>query len=114
MHLGLALLSCALAAPGTCHASEPAGSHAYALDLTARAGETVRLTALDVPPGWIASFCTNRVCAPFHVAVPLTSGRGAIEIAYYQTGAHPAALHAVHVIARSASGRADLRRAVVR
>jgi hypothetical protein len=39
------------------------------------------LRAVDVPTGYLASFCTRRVCAPFRVTFVLPrSGRESIEL----------------------------------
>jgi hypothetical protein len=85
MPVGLAILSCALAA-GTCHAAADPGVRSYAVRVTAPAGSLVRLTARDVPRGWIASFCTPRVCSPFRVTLPLRTGTGTIQLSYARTG----------------------------
>lgn len=96
MSLGLAILSCAVAA-GTCHASADPGVTSYAVRVEAPAGSIVRLSALDVPRGWIASFCTPRVCSPFHVTLPVRNGTGTIQISYVRSAAHAAALRSVRV-----------------
>ncbi len=47
------------------------------------AGATLTLRAVGVPKGYIASFCTNRICSPGRVSVTLPpSGRRAIELQY--------------------------------
>lgn len=43
----------------------------YRLVVTGSAGKNVALRALDVPKGWVASFCSDRVCAPFRVSVSI-------------------------------------------
>jgi hypothetical protein len=96
MSLGLAILSCALSA-GTCHAAADPGVTSYAVRVTAPAGSLVRLSALDVPRGWIASFCTPHVCSPFHVTLRLRSGTGAIQISYVRTGERAQPLRRPHV-----------------
>ena len=112
MTLGLAILACSLAA-GTCHAAADPGVTSYAVRVHAPAGTIVRLRALDVPRGWTASFCTPHVCSPFHVALPLRTGTGTIQLSYVRSGgiAHP--LRALHVAARTTSERADARRSVM-
>ena len=35
------------------------------------AGKTIALKATDVPKGWVASFCSDKVCAPFHTSVDI-------------------------------------------
>src|SRR5271155_2576058 len=112
MAFGLAILSCALAA-GTCHAAAGPGVHSYAVRVTAPAGATVRLSALDVPRGWVASFCTPRVCSPYHVTLPIRSGTGTIELSYIRMVTAAAPLRTLHVAARGPAGRADTRRSAV-
>jgi hypothetical protein len=63
---------------------------AFTLRVRGRAGQPVQLRAIGVPPDYIASFCTDRVCAPFAVTFVLPrSGRSAIELALIEnrTGA---------------------------
>lgn len=44
-------------------------------------GEHVRLRAVGVPQGYLASFCTHRVCAPFAVTLALpAASRDTIEL----------------------------------
>lgn len=52
----------------------------YRLVVAGSAGRSVALRASEVPHGWIASFCSDRVCAPFKttVAIP-ASGVKVIE-----------------------------------
>lgn len=57
------------------------GTAKFSVRISGAAGETVRLRAVDVPKGYIASFCTKLVCAPFRVAIALPkSGRETIEL----------------------------------
>jgi hypothetical protein len=112
MTLGLAILSCALAA-GTCHTAADPGVRSYAVRVEAPAGSTVRLSALDVPRGWIASFCTPHICSPFHVSLPVRDGSGTIQISFVPSAVNAPRLRALHVSASAASGRADARRAVL-
>jgi peroxiredoxin len=52
----------------------------YRLVVAGAAGKSVALHAADVPKGWVASFCTDRVCAPFKVSVAIpASGVKIIE-----------------------------------
>jgi peroxiredoxin/Tfp pilus assembly protein PilF len=52
----------------------------YRLVVTGKPGQSVHLQAKDLPKGWIASFCTDRICAPFQVATTLPdSGVKVIE-----------------------------------
>ena len=96
MGLGLAILSCAVAA-GTCHASADPGVLSYAVRVEAPAGSIVRLSALDVPRGWIASFCTPQICSPFHVTLPVRAGSRTIQLSYVRSGARAAALRTIRV-----------------
>ena len=41
----------------------------YRLVVTGTAGRSVALHTSGVPKGWVASFCTDRVCAPFRTTV---------------------------------------------
>jgi len=109
--LGLAILSCALAA-GTCHPVAAPGAQSFAVRVDAPPGTLVRLSALDVPRGWIASFCTPRICAPFHVTFRARGERGTIQLSYVPAGAGPP-LRALHVAALGPAGRTDARRPVV-
>jgi hypothetical protein len=109
--LGLAILSCALAA-GTCHAVAGPGAKSFAVRVSAPAGSVLRLTALDVPQGWIASFCTPHVCAPFHVSFPVRGGSGTIQISFVPTAGNAGPLRTLHVSASGPVGRIDARRVV--
>jgi peroxiredoxin len=52
----------------------------YRLVVAGSAGKNVALHAAGVPKGWVASFCSDRVCAPFKVSVALPeSGVKVIE-----------------------------------
>jgi hypothetical protein len=110
--LGLAILSCALAA-GTCHPVADPGAKSFAVRVDALAGTVVRLTALDVPRGWIASFCTPHICAPFHVSFPVRRGTGTIQISFVPTVSSAARLRSLHVAASGPAGRIDARRTVL-
>jgi hypothetical protein len=97
MSLGLAILSCALAA-GTCHAAADPGVTSFAVRITAPAGSLVRLRAVEVPRGWIASFCTPHVCSPFRVTLPVHTGTAAIQLSYVREDSHAGALRRPHVV----------------
>ncbi len=45
----------------------------YRLVVAGSAGHNVALRTSGVPKGWVASFCTDRVCAPFKTTVALPS-----------------------------------------
>jgi len=52
----------------------------YRLVVSGAPGTNVTLRASGLPKSWIASFCTDRVCAPFKVTTPLSaSGVKVIE-----------------------------------
>lgn len=52
----------------------------YRLVVTGPAGKSVTLRAADLPKGWIASFCLDRICAPLRVTMTLPkSGVKVIE-----------------------------------
>src|ERR1700683_357763 len=112
MSLGLAILACALAA-GTCHAAADPGVTSFAVRVDAPAGSLVRLRAVDVPRGWIASFCTPHVCSPFHVTLPVRTGTAAIQLSYVREDARAGALRRLHVVAGGAGERAGAQRRVV-
>ncbi len=58
----------------------------YKLTLTGPAGKAVALSADGLPRGWIASFCTNTACAPFHYTLQLNDrGKGVIEFQALRT-----------------------------
>jgi hypothetical protein len=57
------------------------GTAKFAVQVNGKGGQTVRLRTVGVPAGYVASFCTNRVCAPYHVSFVLPrSGRESIEL----------------------------------
>jgi peroxiredoxin len=43
----------------------------YRLAVAGVAGKTVALTTSGVPKGWVASFCSDKVCAPFKTSVSI-------------------------------------------
>ena len=53
----------------------------YRLAVVGKAAKEVDLKAADVPKGWIATFCTERVCTPGRVRISLPASRvGIIEL----------------------------------
>lgn len=57
------------------------GTSKFGVSVSGTPGTTVELRAVGVPKGYVASFCTSRVCAPFHVSLALPqSGRQRIEL----------------------------------
>jgi hypothetical protein len=67
------------------------GTAKFTVHIAGRARQTVSVRAVGVPAGYIASFCTDRVCAPFAVtfALPKT-GSASIELQLIENtpGAH--------------------------
>ncbi len=52
----------------------------YRLTVVGSSGEVVDLRAADVPKGWVATFCTERVCTPNHTHIRLSASRvGIVE-----------------------------------
>ncbi|GAC1357580.1 MAG: hypothetical protein NVSMB31_18080 [Vulcanimicrobiaceae bacterium] len=62
---------------GRWHAAVLAGTvpHARTYEVLTKGtpGQTVLLQAQAIPKGWVASFCTPRICSPFRVSI--TVGR---------------------------------------
>ena len=75
----------------------------YRLVVAGASGKNVRLQTAGVPKGWVASFCTDRVCAPFKVGVAIPpSGVKVIEFQLVPDG-KPVAVKGVRVVARDGS-----------
>lgn len=51
----------------------------YRLAVAGRAGRTVDLRAEGVPKGWIASFCSGRLCEPTQARLTIPTSRRAIR-----------------------------------
>ncbi len=81
---GIALIALSLAlAPfaGPLQKGSVPGAARFGVEVSGRAGQAVLLRAVGIPPGYLASFCTPRVCALFRVALILPkSGRESIEL----------------------------------
>jgi hypothetical protein len=77
--IGLVVMLAPFAAP-TDHVrpSAPDDSVTVGVHVHGLPREHVRLRAVDLPPGYIASFCTPRLCAPFAVAFDLPAGGHAV------------------------------------
>jgi peroxiredoxin/Flp pilus assembly protein TadD len=61
----------------------------YRLVVAGAPGHNVSLKANDVPNRWIASFCSDRVCAPFRVSVVIPeNGVKVVEFQLVPPGAH--------------------------
>ena len=86
-------------------------SRAYVLRITGTPGDTVRAEASGVPRGWVASFCTPKVCAPFRVSLQLPSdGTSVSELHIIPSthGAHSSAR--IRIEARDARSHVTLSR----
>lgn len=58
----------------------------YKLTIVGPAEKTVDLRAEGLPKGWIASFCTDKACAPFRYQLQLNDrGKGVIEFQALRT-----------------------------
>jgi hypothetical protein len=58
----------------------------YKITLLGPADKSVALRADGLPKGWIASFCTNKACAPFRYTMQLDNqGKGVIEFQAIRT-----------------------------
>lgn len=50
----------------------------YRLEVNGKPNSTVRLRALDVEHGWLAAFCTPRLCSPQEIDVQLPHSGSAV------------------------------------
>jgi hypothetical protein len=50
----------------------------YRLEVSGKPNASVRLRAVDVAPGWLAAFCTPRVCSPRQIDAQLPRSGDAI------------------------------------
>ncbi|HEV2262685.1 MAG TPA: hypothetical protein VGR69_10405 [Candidatus Rubrimentiphilum sp.] len=77
-------------------------SVAYAMHIRGAARQHVVLDASNVAPGWIAAFCTSRLCSPFHSMLDLDShGNAFLEFSLIRTD--PKAARHTHVVVRANS-----------
>jgi hypothetical protein len=75
------VITLAQSAPMHAGSSLHAGSTTFTVRLSGKPEQTVHLRAVGIPSGYIASFCTRHLCAPFRVAFALPkSGRDSIEL----------------------------------
>ena len=75
----------------------------YRLTVHGAPNATVNLQAKGLARGWIASFCTDRICSPFQVTMPLSSaGDGTIEFQVIRDD--DSAPRKTHVVVRSDDG----------
>ena len=83
-----------------------ASTYKYRVALSGPAGKTVTLHATGLPKDWIASFCTDRVCAPFTVQTTIpSSGVKVIEFQVIPDGLNLKAHPTVHINATSGSAK---------
>ncbi|HEV2738200.1 MAG TPA: hypothetical protein VGU66_06425 [Candidatus Elarobacter sp.] len=78
------------------------GTAKFALRVAGPPGARIGVRASALPPGWLVSFCTPRVCAPLRVNVDLPrSGSQTIELQAINTipGAKPP--QSIAVVART-------------
>ncbi len=79
------------------------GAVQYRLSVHGTPHSTVKLEATGLARGWIASFCTDKVCSPMQYSMELpASGAGAIEFQVIRND--DAAPHKTHVVVRSDAG----------
>jgi hypothetical protein len=50
----------------------------YRLEVTGRPNSTLRLRAVDVSAGWLAAFCTPRLCSPQRIDIRLPASGNAV------------------------------------
>lgn len=91
----------------------PTGNYetSYALNLRGAPSARVDLRADGVAKGWVAAFCTARLCAPFHTIVTLDgSGKARLEFSLIRTDPKAAAhAHAVICADGGVAARASSR-----
>ena len=86
-----------------------AGTPKFGVRIEGRPGSRVVLRSMGLPAGWLASFCTKRVCAPFKVFVDLpASGRETIELQLVQNDPKVPEPGVVSVIAAPGSRKASI------
>jgi peroxiredoxin len=80
----------------------------YRLVVSGVPGKDVMLSTSGLPKGWIASFCTDRVCAPFKVTTQVAaSGVKVIEFQLIPDGPNRKASATVHVNATGSGTRSS-------
>lgn len=75
----------------------------YRLTVHGAPNATVNLEAAGLAHGWIASFCTDRICSPFRVTMPL-SRSGVAQIEFQVIRDDDSAPRKTHVVVRSDGG----------
>src|SRR5271167_554982 len=54
------------------------GAAKYRLEVTGKPNASVRLQAQDVARGWLAAFCTPRLCSPQRIEMQLSKSGNAV------------------------------------
>jgi len=84
----------------------------YKLTVHGAPNQSVNLRASGLPEGWVASFCTQRICSPFLYTMQLDNrGSGVIEFQAIRTDEN--ATRQVHVVVSAPTARPlrlDIRR----
>lgn len=63
---------------GSEYASAPAAAAKYRLEVTGAPNTTLHLRAIGVAQGWLAAFCTPKLCSPQRVDVTLPASGSAV------------------------------------
>lgn len=69
-----------------------ASTYKYRLVVAGTPGKSVALSASGLPKNWVASFCSDRVCAPFRTTVALPES--GVKVVEFQVIPQSAAAHA--------------------
>jgi hypothetical protein len=83
----------------------PTGNYetSYALNVRGSPSARVDLRADGVAKGWVAAFCTARLCAPFHTIVTLDgTGKARLEFSLIRTD--PRAVAHAHAVISANGG----------
>jgi hypothetical protein len=65
------------------------GSHEYRLAISGRPGSELTVAAAT-PPGWVAAFCSVRLCSVGHVPITIAaSGTSYVVLHLYARGERP-------------------------
>ena len=88
------------------------GTYKYRLVVAGVGGKNVDLRAVGVPKNWIASFCSDRVCAPFHLPVTLPA-QGVKVVEFQLVPDKPNAKSGAHVSVIATGGGRTTRATIV-
>lgn len=90
----------------------PTGNYVTSYAMTVRGAPRARvdLRADGVAKGWVASFCTSRLCAPFHTIATLDS-HGIARYEFSLIRIDPGAIKHTRVIIRAAGRQAAVSKA---